>query len=353
MALLPWVWYGGAAGVAVLYSVVVGDVREFWVKTATSDIKVAEFTNSKTYTPFFSWGDSIGDSFLEEGTFSFPQGQSGQVPTSALFGDEYLLLPPGTSTQLGFNTTAQLISQDGPRVGNAGSNLTTAGRSSVGGIEGTASSSNSATTFLSKSGFASTTVARRDIALRLTAGIPQNGSITFSGTIEYTINTINSSTTTTPYEAWISADKTTIYVTIKYLDDVFAIEEGDPQTENKSFDTVLLITLPLSGESFSSQSYSLTDSIPPQPDNWRESLNNFRRLADTPPTGLGCVDDYRGNGAALLLDEMLYIVGATEFTSRTATGTESCQLGDLSTGQINVPVMPTGATLIGQTFLLS
>jgi hypothetical protein len=42
MGLGSFIWYGGGAGVAVLYSVVVGAVREFWVKTAKYDVKVGE-----------------------------------------------------------------------------------------------------------------------------------------------------------------------------------------------------------------------------------------------------------------------------------------------------------------------
>jgi hypothetical protein len=42
MGLGSFIWYGGGAGVAVLYSVVVGAVREFWVKTKKYDVKVGE-----------------------------------------------------------------------------------------------------------------------------------------------------------------------------------------------------------------------------------------------------------------------------------------------------------------------
>jgi hypothetical protein len=42
MGLGSFIWYGGATGVAVLYSVVVGAVREFWVKTKKYDVKVGE-----------------------------------------------------------------------------------------------------------------------------------------------------------------------------------------------------------------------------------------------------------------------------------------------------------------------
>jgi hypothetical protein len=39
---LGWVWFGGRDTIAILYSVLVGDTREFWVKTEQSDVKVAE-----------------------------------------------------------------------------------------------------------------------------------------------------------------------------------------------------------------------------------------------------------------------------------------------------------------------
>lgn len=51
MGILPWVWYGGAKGVAVLYSVVNAGVREFWVKTAEYDRKVGE-ESDKVALPF-------------------------------------------------------------------------------------------------------------------------------------------------------------------------------------------------------------------------------------------------------------------------------------------------------------
>ena len=54
MGLGSFIWYGGGAGVAVLYSVVVGAVREFWVKTKSSDSLLASIPAVNFYQSFVS-----------------------------------------------------------------------------------------------------------------------------------------------------------------------------------------------------------------------------------------------------------------------------------------------------------
>ena len=121
---LGWAWFGGRDTIAILYSVLVGDTREFWVKTEQSDVKVAEIPG--TFDPEEVNPTSIGGqgssttlsgslgpiSGIAPGQQSVPNGRTYSIfngseiraKGSAFLGGGWVIDLTGTITWTGQNT---------------------------------------------------------------------------------------------------------------------------------------------------------------------------------------------------------------------------------------------------------
>ncbi len=295
---------GGAeekSSVAVLYSVVNGSNREFWVKTASTDLKIFEFTNSKTLRPIFSWGENIGDSVSISGSASTPANLTG-VPTGGFFdSNATVVCPSGTAATLGITASASLVSDGTNRLGNTRSTLSSLPQAAVN--SSTPTDTETGDTFISGSSPGGLNLGKArlfNVGIQMTASPFTGGAISWSGTVSHTIQQIFSYTRTTPYEAWMSATNEKIYVTIKHLND--SLQQDDPLTANDSFDRLQIIELSRSGSIVATTAYQIGDSVPSNPLNWRDVLSNFRQVADQPASLDECIDDYKGSSSTNLLN---------------------------------------------------
>jgi hypothetical protein len=325
------------AGVAVLYSVVNGAVREFWVKTATADVKVHEIpaTTSITYTPStdFTTGEvTVGGSLTgnpitnsmgtarvraKYGSITIACQLTARVlntvtltgtvtTTSEFFGgatvtdsadpvnDPTLLNVSRTFSGGCFELSIATVSWDGPD-----------DRGGTGGIRSTGSSS--------------------DVVITVT---PENGPVDVE------------------YEAWISAIPGATNVIVKNataLIDCFEI--SSPAN----------VALFVSGES----------------ETWRASQEVAVLLPDLPPSGDACIDALRSSTSINLFEGQVYGIDLEQsidgsslrnrlqssadtvtatLTTQTVTSGVSCTLGTATESTVQVP-SPGRGTVEGITYL--
>lgn len=342
---------GGVKGVAVLYSVVNAGMREFWVKTATADVKAYEIPTTFTYTPSTSFGSTVGSTISGSLTLSSSESSAG-VDLA------FLSIRHGSISFL-VETTATYISGSGASI--EARPVTTEASSTV---------SQSVT---SESGSASTTVSSTaqnggclPIGLSLIKSNPL-GSISASGTVTYTITAISSGTVSNPFECWISSPGGgAIYLIIKSGVNTSGCSEGENPIQD--FTDLALINLP----SLSTAEYSNGDSVTTRPGHWREPLEDFLYINDQPPSGSSCADDYLPDRDSLISAGNLYEISldqtisgqtlrdrlqtstdtvAATLTTQTATDGVTCTLGTATESTVQVP-SPGRGTIEGLTYLL-
>lgn len=322
--------------VAVLYSVVAGEVREFWVKTAKFDVKVHEISTQKTATPFFSWGDAIGQSTTASGSFT-------TANDIAYFGDDYVICPPGTAAGLIVETTAQWLSGVGRRA-VVQSSLTNDGNSIV--LSFFPTNTGSGSTVVSGPGAGGGDLAKgRRFIVRAEFFLDSGtATVSWSGSVTHTISSIFGGwLVPVAYEAWISATPTNIYVIIKYLQGFLVVDDAE------DFDSLQLITLNRAGDILSSAAYVVGDTVPVNTSNWRDSFSNFLAVANQSASGDSCVDTHRTNTSANLFDGNLYTVSGGSLSTQSATSEETCNLGSATTSMVKVP-SPDRGTVEGISY---
>lgn len=327
--------------VAYLYSTTVNNIREFYVLSPLGNQKVFEIPNQQTLTPIFSWGDAIGDSiFVEEEGLTL--GSSG--PETIFFFEGTLTRPPGTTTQLDIDITAQWISGPSGRSGIVRSTATAAGELQV----TSQNRSLSDTTTIPLSGQSPADPKSKALVTPIGLRMAVTGfgfSVTLSGSVTHTINAINSHTRNTFYESWVSASTDYIFVTIKYLQDFLL--DNDESTQDDTYDRLRLITINRTTGQISGTTYEKTDTIPTV-DDWRSVLNNFKIASDITPADV-CVDTYFQFNNALLFDGHLFLVQGENVTKQSADSSAGCTLGDAKTIPVDSPQIP--GTLEGSVFL--
>jgi len=369
-----------AGDAAVLYSVVVGAVREFWVKTAADDVKVYEIANEKIYAAEASWGN-VGN--IVAGISADPISASGELfagttqgffvsPTQA----GTLTLPPGLSASFSVTVTGTHLQHGVGRilsarpliaVSDAGIESTTADVSFTGSSTVGTSETRSTTIPRVNSGTKTRII---DVGLYLTiSAFSGNQQAGISGTCTTSVNS-SPFTGLTPYESWVSADDSTIYVALKYLDEWLI--EGDPETELDSYDRLVLATISRSTGDITTAVFSIGDSVPAQESNWRGAINNFRLAENTAETDDNCTNDFLSSNDALLASGELFTIDLSQtiegqslqnrlqtspdtvtatLTNRTATDDgDTCTLGDEQTSTVQVP-SPGRGNVEGITYL--
>lgn len=342
---LVWI-QGGAGNIAVLYSILNGNTREFWVKTSKFNLKIGEFSETTTLTPTISWGNEIGSSISNSGSLSASPNEN----ASTFISGGSIICPVGTLVSLSITTTAQLISGGQTRIGVVRSSMSNIPSSLVSAFVPTDSESGSSGVIGPN---ISTPTAKARTALigavlssgRNNAGFPS--SISFSGTVTHTVSNIISHTRTTPYEAWLSSNKDEIFVTIKYLEETLL--EGDTATENDTFDRVRVVRINNTGTVISNTLYSSGDAIPANADNWRDVLNNFADAGNQAPSGDACIESYKLSSNSNLFEGMLYTVNGDTLATRSAVSGETCLLGNVSESEVKTPTVDVG-TVEGISF---
>jgi hypothetical protein len=369
-----------AGDAAVLYSVVNGAVREFWVKTGSTDVKVFEIDNEKTLKPEISWGDLPSNQFEPSVSVSasatFSDGPTTN-PDILTFTEKVgeVTLPVGTSVTLASpDVTATLLALGSAR------NIRLTSLPFFDIRPGLSFTSGSDTVGTTKTVFESGTFAlfvgqkarRIDVGLRGTIRLlsTSGGAASVSVSCSTFVGSYQIFNRVTPYESWLSVDVSTIYVTIKYLEEF--LFEDDPETEFDSYDKLALVEIDRSTGTITTEVYDIGDSVPAQEGNWRSPGNNFRLAENTDPTGNNCLDAYLPSKEDLLKDDKLYTIALDQviddqslqtrlqaspdtvtatFTTRTATDDgDTCTLGDEQTSTVQVP-SPGRGNVEGITYL--
>ena len=337
MGLGSFIWYGGGAGVAVLYSVVVGAVREFWVKTKKYDVKVHEIPLQTENIPTTTFGNTVGSSI-----------NSGTITSSA---DIAFISARRSQFLMQVDVTANYISGFGSGTATP---FTTGARVTV--SAGNPTGSNSTASVVGGDLFG---LACRPIGLSI------EGTANISASVTYTILEASSSITTNPYESWISGGNNAIYGVIKHSQEILNCTFDE--TPTLEFTDLALIDLPV----LVTATYSNGDIVTTRPGNWRQPLENFLRINDQPPSGSSCIDNYLGDNTSSLESSTLYRINLNQtisgqtlrtlletspdtvtatLTTQTATSGETCTLGTATESTVQVP-SPGRGTIEGITYL--
>ena len=381
MGQLGWVWFGGRDTIAVLYSVLVNRTREFWIKTKSSDVKVAEIPG--TFDPDEAAPTNIGGtgaSITVSGALGpisgFVPGQQ-NIPNSA----GYLLFDgsqiTGKSIQgAGWNIvvtgsvtwTGQNTGQDvNDRALAAAGWLLPNGRLGWGNtvVGGPNVVFHSPSTISTSIGLGSSTQASclqfRYLNLDLLG--PGVASVSYTATVTIT-GWLGS--TTYPYRAWLSSDaQGNIFVIVKWVDFDYACSDLDEESNEGSvqFNRLEVINLKLvDGKTGAAVDYHYRDkaSVARRTANWRQDQENFFYNGfDSPLDDISpCARAVLENTGANLRSGMLYTIDLNQVISgqtlknrlqsstnpanasvsfRSATVTDAlCTLGSISTETIQI-----------------
>jgi hypothetical protein len=400
MGLGSFIWYGGGAGVAVLYSVVVGAVREFWVKTKKYDVKVHEIPDEieNPYPPDDIDGNPNGvpgvncssdtirvwaRSIAYQGVNSSASSASTAVQSAYFPGIPADSPPTSTSGIIAFEVNPDYDVSDFNGIVRDISEYTTSGgflwwTTSIvyrlqinqrrfiqrGGFQ------NGSTFGVVNANYYRTDISRGQTSAFLSAflaAIPESGLIEGESDISYEIALVGAGGCDStnpggppggpefipnPYEAFTSALKPKIFALIKSN-----VDESDEEFGELAYKKLI-------GETVSDLG-STAD-----PDDWRGLAVSLTPTAEiTSPDS--CLEDYLDTDDGALIDGNLYrialnqtISGSTlrtrlqtspdtvtaTLTTQTATSGATCTLGTATTSTVQVP-SPGRGTIEGITYL--
>jgi len=384
MGQLGWVWFGGRDTIAVLYSVLVNRTREFWIKTKSSDVKVAEIPG--TFDPEETAPTNIGGTGASI-TVSGSLGPiSGSVP-----GQEHLPNTAGYFLFDGSQISGKSIQNAGWGIALTGS-ITWTGQNTgqnvsdralaatlegwllpsgllgwgntFGGGPNVVFSSPSTISGSTSLGFNAQVSCLKLKRLNLTLQGPGVASVSYTATATIT-GWLGS--TTYPYRAWLSSDaQGNIFVTVKWVDFDYDCSDLDEESfegtvEFNQFEVIKLKLV--DGKTGAAVDYHYRDkaSVVRRAANWRQDQENFfynnfdSSLDDTSPCAPA---DVQENTGANLRSGMLYTINLNQFISgqtlknrlqsstdpvdalvsfRSATVTNAlCTLGSISTETIEI-----------------
>lgn len=373
--------------VAVLYSVVVGAMREFWVKTARADVKVHEIPISFEFTPTTSIG-GVGSSATFSGTVN--EGKSinllkdltGIAPVGGYFRltGTYSFNWTGPSSRPGGNRnsawTNETVDQDGQLLPGR------VGWSSFFGLN-TSSSGTWGNDVLFRmppsSDFLFTASDRGLNCIQafwpwnyISPGVPYAASATWSLTVtisEY----FGPSTVANTYASWISNDGNDIFITVKdshSLDCGFTPAESISESIKPTVDGIEFQKLSLLDDNAVGTFYEQGDTVLRREANWRNVQEAFTLLPlDSEDS---CIDSFANNPVANLIAPNIYSINlnqvisgstlrnrlqtspdtvAATLTTQTATNEgESCTLGTSTESTVQVP-SPGRGTIEGITYI--
>ena len=382
MARRRFCWIqGGSAGVAVLYSVVVGAVREFWVKTATADVKVAEIPLTIPYVPMTSIG-GVGASATFGGTTNERRGYNllkdltGIVPENGYFRltGTYSFVwtgpttPPGGTGNSAWSNAS--VDQDHPNVGRVGwSAIFGLSTEAFGGwgndgvfIMPEPSARSSSGGLLCAQGFFNWSY----------IGTDDTYSPSATWTITVTLSEyVGPSTIPNDYTAWISSHGDELFVTIK---DGVDLECGFTDNDGSSnvtptVESVHKTKLSLLDGNGDGVTYDFDDPVTIRDANWRNTQESFSVNAFESDDL--CVNEFSSNNFVNLIEGNLYSINPNQFIdgqtlrsrlqsspdtvtatliTQSATSGETCIRGTATTSTVQVP-SPGRGTVEGITYL--
>lgn len=296
---------------AILYSVVAGNVREFWLRTEKGDQKLYEIPLITAFTPTTSAGGT-GTTVSFSGTFS------GFADPNLNFARIRAFLPPNSYFQLTGSLTMTWTGVSTVGQGrSAGFILRLADRDANGGtsiVASTITPSDSGTfgndfpdNFRVQNQGSGSACVIGGAAIELIfqgSFLPSEISATYSATI--TIGQyVGPTTMPNNYESWMAlSPRGEVFVIVKDGIAQSCTESLTPTFSGSTYERLSLITA--QGNNISTATYSQGDEVITRPQNWRKALEDFLPIEDQPESGSPCADDYFPSKDVLLKNSKLY-----------------------------------------------